>query len=97
MSKRLEKLKRVEEAKAPEDRLVNRHEVQKAIGILNAIRQRRASQISILQSIIEISQDAEPIRLLDIECEVTDQRVREFGSLGSSTASEHAAIRRQNQ
>jgi len=43
MSKRLEKLKRVEEAKAPKDRLVNRDwddEVQKKIGILNAIKQR---------------------------------------------------------
>ena len=43
MSRRLEKLKRIDEAKAPEDRLVNRDwddEVQKKIGILNAVRQR---------------------------------------------------------
>ena len=43
MSRRLEKLKRVEEAKVPEDRLVNRDwddEVQRKIGVLNAIRLR---------------------------------------------------------
>ena len=43
MSRRLGKLERVEEAKAPEDRLVNREwddEVTRKISVLNAIRQR---------------------------------------------------------
>ncbi|KAK0119748.1 hypothetical protein ONS95_011183 [Cadophora gregata] len=47
MAKRLEKLKRVEEAKPPEDRIVNRDwddEVQKKIGMLEAIRQRNAKR-----------------------------------------------------
>lgn len=50
MSRRLEKLKRVEEAKAPKDRLVNRDwddKVQKKIGILNTVRQRWALQVSV--------------------------------------------------
>jgi hypothetical protein len=55
------------------------------------------------QGIIEISRDAQLIKLLERECEVIDQGVREFGSLAearaqrSSTASEHPAIRRQYQ
>lgn len=53
------------------------------------------------QGIIEISRDTELIKFRERECEVIDQGIREFGLLavaraqGSSTASEHAVIRRQ--
>ena len=55
------------------------------------------------QGIIEISRDVELIKLLERECEVIDQAIREFGSLaaaraqGSSTASKHAKVRLQYQ
>jgi hypothetical protein len=55
------------------------------------------------KGIIEISRDVELIKLLERECEVIDQGIREFGSLaparaqGSSTVSKYAAIRRQYQ